>query len=302
LYKKINLIGFLFVLPFFLFFILFNLYPIVQTFYLSFTEFDGFQDPQFIGVKNYIDLIKDKYFWISFWATWKIWLPNFIAQITLAFICAVFLTNIRYRVKYVGLFRAVFYFPNLVTASSMAVLFSVILNWQTGSLNQALFGADKSKYINWLIDGSRAQVVIALIQTWMWFGHSMILIMAGIIGIPKSYFEAAEIDGASQIKVFFRITLPCIFPIFTYVVVTSLIGGLQLFDIPYVMYQGPNLQGQGDPIYAIKTMQSFMYERGFSYNRFGYAASVSFFMFGIISVVSFFYMKYSNKVMFGDSE
>ncbi len=302
MYKKINMIGFLFILPFFLFFLTFNLYPIIQTLYLSFTSFDGYQDPQFIGIENYVNLLKDPFFWKSFGNTWAIWLPNFLLQISLAFLCAVLLTNIRYRIKFAGLFRAVFYFPNLVTAASMAVLFTVFLDWQTGALNQLLFGADKSKYIHWLGEARNTKMVISSIQTWMWFGHSMILIMAAIIGIPQSYFEAAEIDGASQPRVFFKITLPLIFPILTFVVVTSLIGGLQLFDIPLVMSTGPALTGKGEPQQAIITMQVFMYNSGFVYNRMGYAAAVSFVMFAIISIISLTYMKVSQRLMLGDDK
>jgi ABC-type sugar transport system permease subunit len=302
MYKKINMIGFLFILPFFLFFLTFNLYPIIQTLYLSFTSFDGYQDPQFIGIENYINLLKDPFFWKSFGNTWTIWLPNFLLQLSLAFLTAVLLTNIRYRVKFAGLFRAVFYFPNLVTAASMAVLFTVFLDWQTGALNQFLFGDDKSKYIYWLGKARNAQFVISSIQTWMWFGHNMILIMAAIIGIPQSYYEAAEIDGAGQMRVFTKITLPLIFPILTFLVVTSLIGGLQLFDIPFVMSTGPALQGKGDPQQAIITMQAFMYNSGFVYNRMGYAAAVSFVMFGIISIISVTYMKVSQYLMLGDDK
>jgi len=168
---KKNYKNLLFVLPFFIFFLAFHLYPMLYTLFLSFTQYDGFKDPVLIGFNNYKNLIVNKYFWNSFINTWKIWLPNIILQLIIALFMANWLTNTRLKIKKVGFFRAVFYFPNLVTAASIAVLFIVILDWQHGSLNQILFGQETEKYIYWMVNPARTQFIVSLIQTWMWFDN-----------------------------------------------------------------------------------------------------------------------------------
>lgn len=282
--------GLKFVLPFFVVFLVFQLYPILYTFFLSFNKYDGFNDPEFVGFENYLNLFQDKYFWLSFLNTWKIWLPNIILQLVIALLVAVLFTNYTLKVKFTGFFRAVFYFPNLVTAASIALLFNVLLDWQNGAVNQLLFGADKESYVFWMNNPGIAQMAISLIQTWMWFGYSMILFVAGLMGIPKSYYEAASIDGASSVQAFFKITLPQLRPIIIYVVITSLIGGMQLFDIPQVI-----TDGSGEPSRSLMTAIMYMYNTGFRYERFGYAASVSYLLFVMIIIFSVLYLKFIRR-------
>lgn len=291
---RTNYRGLLFIAPFFIFYLIFNLYPIIHTLLLSFYHYDGYKEPVFIGIKNYLGLFVDKFFWQSFFNTWKIWFPNIIMQLVLALLFSVLFTNIRLKIKGVGFYRAVFYFPNLVTAASIALLFVVVLDWQHGALNQILFGSDSSKYINWMIKPWRARMVVSIIQTWMWFGHSMILLMAGLQGIPSTYYEAAQIDGAKESQIFFRITLPLLMPILTYVVITSLIGGMQIFDIPYVISITPGVAGTGEAERALVTMVTYVYNTAFKYNRLGYASAVSYLLFVIIALFSFIYLKIIN--------
>jgi len=286
---KKNYKNLLFVLPFFIFFLAFHLYPMLYTLFLSFTQYDGFKDPVLIGFNNYKNLIVNKYFWNSFINTWKIWLPNIILQLIIALFMANWLTNTRLKIKKVGFFRAVFYFPNLVTAASIAVLFIVILDWQHGSLNQILFGQETEKYIYWMVNPARTQFIVSLIQTWMWFGVSMIILMAGIQGIPSTYYEAAVIDGATEGQIFFKVTLPLLMPVLTYVVITSLIGGMQIFDIPFVISIGPGVVGEVEK--ALSTMVVYLYNTGFRYNRMGYASAISYVLFIITVCFSVIYLR-----------
>jgi len=297
--KKRNYKNLLFVLPFFVFFLAFHLYPMLYTLFLSFTKYDGFKDPVLIGFKNYKDLIVNKYFWNSFINTWKIWLPNIGLQLIIALFTANWLTNARLKIKNIGFFRAVFYFPNLVTAASIAVLFIVILDWQHGALNQILFKQETGKYIYWMVNPARTQFIISLIQTWMWFGVSMIILMAGIQSIPSTYYEAAVIDGATEGQIFFKITLPLLMPVLTYVVITSLIGGMQIFDIPFVVSIGPGVVGEVEK--ALSTMVVYLYNTGFRYNRMGYASSISYMLFIITVCFSVIYLRIT-KTSFGSVE
>jgi len=286
---KKNYKNLLFVLPFFTFFLAFHLYPMLYTLFLSFTRYDGFSAPVLVGLNNYKSLIVNKYFWSSFVNTWKIWLPNIILQLSIAFFMAYCLTSSRLKIKKIGFFRAVFYFPNLVTAASIALLFVVMLDWQHGALNQILFGEGTEKYIYWMVKPGRMQLMVSLIQTWMWFGVSMIILMAGIQGIPLTYYEAALVDGATEGQIFFKITLPLLMPVLTYVVITSLIGGMQIFDIPYVISIGPGVGGEVER--ALSTMVVYLYNSGFRYNRMGYASAISYVLFIIIVCFSVIYLR-----------
>ena len=299
--SKKGLIGLVFILPFFLLFIVFQVYPIVYTLFLSFTKFDGVADPVWNNFANYIrffsmDLVgEDARFTAAYLNTWTIWLPNIITQLALALFCAVLLTNIRLRIKGVGLFRAIFYFPNLVTAASLAVLFAVLTDWQYGAINQLLFGDNKAAYINWAgADGLRLQFIVSGIQTWIWFGNTMILIMAGLTGIPQSYYEAAWMDGASSSRTFFKITLPLLQPIMVYIAITSLIGGMQIFDIPFNITTPP---GAGGIQNSMITATVYTYEKAFGQTKpnFGYAAALSYIQFVLILIFSLIYFRSIRK-------
>ena len=267
-------------------FLVFHLYPILHSLYLSFAQYDGFTAPQIVGLTNYQRLVGDQLFWQALSNTLRIWLPNIALQLGLALYFAVIFTNRRPRVRGVKFYRAVFYFPNLVTMASIALLFSVILDWQHGALNQMLFGAERSDYINWLAHPPRAQFIIALLQTWIWFGYTLIILMAGIQGIPQSYYESAVVEGAGNGTIFRRITLPLIRPIMGFVIITSIIGGLQIFDVPYVITAGGGGRGR-----SLVTAVMFMYRRAFQVSQFGYAAAVAWMLFVITVIASLVYLK-----------
>lgn len=286
-----NKYGYLFISPFFIVFSIFGIYPILLSLYMSFTDYKGIGSPfnaNWVGLQQYARLIKDTYFLQAFINTWKIWGVNIILQLALALILAVIFSDVRLKLKGVSLYRAIFYLPNLMTVSSVALLFLFILDWQHGALNGLLLKAGLiSRPINWLGQPQTAQLSVSLIQTWLWFGHTFIIIFAGIEGISKDYFEAAMIDGANRTQTFFKVTLPLLKPIMVYVVITSLIGGLQLFEIPFLMSQN----GLGGPEGSLVTMVLYLYNQAFKYRNFGYAAAVAYGLFFIILIFSIFVFK-----------
>ena len=289
--RNLNRMAYLFVLPFVIVFLTFSVYPVFRTLYLSFTSYKGFGDAKWAGLANYIRVFKDKFFWKSLGNTVKIWGVNIILQLGLAFLLTVIFSDIKYKIRGLGIFRAVYYLPNLIAATSVAFLFKTLLDWKYGSFNQLLLTLGVAKeQINWLGSTSTAPYVISVIGAWMWFGNSFILLMAGVQGIPTDYFEAAAIDGAGRWKVFAQITIPLLRPIMLYVFVTSLIGGLQLFDLPFLM-NGVAPNTAGEPSGCLQTAVMYLYKFGFETHQVGYASAIAYTLFFIILIVSIIQFK-----------
>lgn len=289
--RNLNRMAYLFVLPFVIVFLTFSVYPVFRTLYLSFTSYKGFGDAKWAGLANYIRVFKDKFFWKALGNTVKIWGVNIILQLGLAFLLTVIFSDIKYKIRGLSVFRAVYYLPNLIAATSVAFLFKTLLDWKYGSFNQLLLTLGVAKeQINWLGSTSTAPYVISVIGAWMWFGNSFIMLMAGVQGIPTDYFEAAAIDGAGRWKVFAQITIPLLRPIMLYVFVTSLIGGLQLFDLPFLM-NGVAPNTAGEPSGCLQTAVMYLYKFGFETHQVGYASSIAYTLFFIILIVSIIQFK-----------
>ena len=289
--RNLNRMAYLFVLPFVIVFLTFSVYPVFRTLYLSFTSYKGFGDAKWAGLANYIRVFKDKFFWKSLGNTVKIWGVNIILQLGLACLLTVIFSDIKYKIRGLGIFRAVYYLPNLIAATSVAFLFKTLLDWKYGSFNQLLLTLGVAKeQINWLGSTSTAPYVISVIGAWMWFGNSFIMLMAGVQGIPTDYFEAAAIDGAGRWKVFAKITIPLLRPIMLYVFVTSLIGGLQLFDLPFLM-NGVAPNTAGEPSGCLQTAVMYLYKFGFETHQVGYASAIAYTLFFIILIVSIIQFK-----------
>lgn len=277
--------GYYFIAPFVIVFLVFSIYPILLTFYYSFTNYSGMggiANAEFIMFDNYKRLFTDPFFYESFGNTIKIWGFNFVVQITIALGLALLFTNIRLKMKGVGVFRALFFLPNIITVTSVALLFNILLDWNHGALNQMLLSLGFiDSPVNWLNTPAYAQASVALIGAWMWFGSSFIILMAGISGISKDYYEAAYIDGATWWQSFINVTLPLLKPILLYVLITSIIGGLQIFDLPLLL-----TDTRGAPDRSLNTMVLYLYNQAFKYNNFGYAAAIAYGLFLITVVFS----------------
>lgn len=217
-----------------------------------------------------------------------------MAQLGLAFLLTIIFSDIKYKIRGLSIFRALFYLPNLIAATSVAFLFAQLLDWQYGSINQMLLDAGIiSSKINWLGQPKTAVLAVGIIGAWMWFGNSFLMLMAGVQGISKDYYEAAYIDGAGRWKVFTNITLPLLKPIMLYVAITSLIGGLQIFDIPFLI-----TDGIGSPSGALNTTVMYLFNTAFKYNNVGYAAAIAYGLFFIIAIFS----AITFKTMYGSKK
>ncbi len=247
--------GYLFLLPFILAFLIFGLYPVINTVWLSFTNTTLMgASAKFVGLKNYTRLFADKTFLTAVGNTWLVWILNFIPQIGIAMLLSVWFTNARLRIKGVGLWRALFYLPNLLMPAAVASLFFSLFSYY-GPVNQFLVQAGvMSEAKHFLADPTIARGLVIFIQWWMWFGVTIIILMAGMTSIPLHLYEAAMVDGASALQMFTRITLPLLKPILIYVFVTSMVGGMQMFDIPFLL-----TDGRGSPSSSILTNNILMY-------------------------------------------
>ena len=297
--KNYNRAGYLFVLPFVIVFLIFNLYPVLRTLYLSFTnaKIAGVGKIQWVWFDNYIRVITDKFFWRALGNTLRIWGVNIVLQLGLAFLLTIIFSDIKYKIKGLGIFRVIYYLPNLIAATSVAFLFKTLLDWRYGTFNQIIYQAFKffgKSYnpIDWLGTAAHAGSTIAVISAWMWFGNSFIMLMAGVQGISKDYFEAAAIDGAGRWTVFGKITLPLLKPILLYVAITSLIGGLQMFDLPYLMADKASASYN-----SVQTAVMYLYKFGFETGttQTGYASAIAYILFLIILTVSVVQFKLFNK-------
>lgn len=291
--KKRDNMGYLFIAPFVIVFMTFSIYPVVKTLYFSFTNYTGFNEPTGVGINNYTRVLTDPIFREALVHTLQIWGINIILQLGLAFLLTIIFSDMKYRMRGLSIFRALFYLPNLIACTSVAFLFKTLLDWQFGSVNQILLSANLiDSPINWLGNPSLSRVVVGVIGAWMWFGNSFILLMAGVQGINKDYYEAAAIDGAGRWKTFGKITLPLLKPIMLYVAITSLIGGLQIFDLPYLFSLGNDKMAR-----SLKTMVMHLYLMAFKNQQVGYAAAIAFVLFFLIAICSviIYFVMYRKK-------
>lgn len=284
--------AYVFVLPFVAVFLIFSVYPVLRTLQISFATYKGFGDMKFVGLKNYIRVLQDQYFWTALLNTIKIWSVNIVLQLGIAFLLTIAFSDIKFKLKGLGFFRAVYYLPNIIAATSVAFLFKTLLDWRYGTINQILAKLGVDSPINWLGQPVTAQLSISLIQTWMWFGNSFIMLMAGVQGINKDYFEAASIDGAGRWKSFYYITLPLLRPILLYVTITSLIGGIQMFDLPFLIGTVT-----GEPLGSTQTAIMYLYKFGFASRpkQVGYASAIAYILFLMILIISLIQFKVMNR-------
>ena len=276
--------GYLFIAPFIIAFLIFGLYPVYNTLYLSFTDttlLGG--EGSFVGLKNFQRLFADDVFVNTVKNTWMIWLLNFIPQMIIAMVLAVWFTSVRLKIRSVGLWRAIFFLPNLLMPAAIAALFFSLFSFY-GPVNQFLVRAGiLPEAMQFLQDKTIARGLVIFIQTWMWFGPTIILIMAGMTSISVSLYESGMIDGANEQQMFWRITVPLLKPILIFVFVTSLVGGMQMFDIPYLL-----TDGRGSPSGSIMTNNILMYLKfSSSKGHIGAASSVGVLVFIMTCVCAF---------------
>ena len=286
--------GYIFLIPFFAVYIVFSLIPLISTFYNSFFEnyMNGLMQvgPNFVGLENYRKILFESELLVYLKNTLIIWLMGFIPQIIFSLILASWFTDLRLRLKCTGFFKTVMYMPNLIMASAFSMLFYAIFADQ-GPVNSILNNLGFPTY-RFLAEVAGARGLIALMNFLMWFGNTTIILMAAIMGIDPSLFEAARIYGANSRQIFAKITLPLIKPILAYTLITSLIGGIQMFDVPQIL-----TNGNGNPDRTSMTVIMFLNKHLYSKN-YGMAGALSVILFIVTAVLSVFVFKY----IIGDME
>ena len=280
--------GYIFCIPFVVAYLIFSFYPTLYTFIIGFTDLRGAGKTTWHFLKaskffdNYKKILEMPTFHMALQNTVKIWICNFIPQMIMALLLSAWFTNRRVKIPGEGAFKVLFYMPNIITAATVAILFGSLFGYPMGPVNDLL---TRFKIIDepfyFLNSRHAAQNIIIFIQTWQWYGYTMIILISGVLGIDPEIFEAADIDGANGWTVFWKITIPSIKTILLFTLVTSLIGGLNMFDIPalFVPGSGPDNATLTTSV-LINTMA---FRGGYLYNR---ASALSMIMFIIIVVCS----------------
>lgn len=278
--------GYFFSIPFVITWLIFQLYPILYTLIIGFTDLEGAGKTEWNILwsdlfANFVTVVSANQFQIAFKNTFIIWILNFVPQIVLALILTSWFTDRRTVIKGQGFFKVIFYMPNIITAATVALLFFQFVMYPKGAVNDLLqlLHIFKEPY-QFTQDGMVSKGIVIFIQTWMWYGYTAIVLISGVLGISPELFEAAEVDGANRYQTFFRITIPCIKTMLLFTLVTSLIGGLNMFDIPKLFLDG-------GPDNATITTAVYIYKQAFSGKyRYNTAAAASVIMFIIIVVLS----------------
>jgi cellobiose transport system permease protein len=298
--KKMNKWPYLFILPFFIAYFVFQLFPIMYSFYISLTDWDGISQMRFIGFNNYVKLFTtDPFFLKSIGNT----LVIIACYIPLGLIMGLLVAVVLFDETFKGrrFFQAANFLPYITTPVAVGILFNILFDWQTGIINKLLINAGLiGEGIDWL--GGHwfyTRFVIILVLIWQNFGYYMTLYLAGMSGISHDIYEAAIVDGSSKINTFFRITVPLLRPVTLFLVVTSIIGGLQLFDQPMLLLGGTTagMQGiAGGPNRTALTAMWNFYDTAFGTSmRYGYGAAISYGLFMFIGVFSFIGFKITNR-------
>lgn len=284
---KVDYYGIVFIVPFFAVYAIFSLYPMIYSIVLSLTDYAGFNRTiNIIGFDNFAWVATQARFWQSLLNTVMIFCMNFVPQMLFGLIFAAMFTGKTYKMRGKGAFKGIYYLPNILTATSVAVMFYTLFSRPSGGLWQLFVHLGMSEEINLYLMPWPSRIIIAFIQFWMWFGNSMITLSAGILGINPSVFEAAQLDGASQKQIFLHITLPLIKPIVVYSLVVSTLGGLQVFDIPYLFLSGGPALTDGRN--ATETVAVYIYKMAFTGDmRYNIASAASVYLFVICMLVSF---------------
>ena len=284
--------GYIFLIPFVVVYLIFQFVPLVTTIANSFYENyrSGLTQigPNFIGFDNYAEILKNPDLWMYTKNTLIMWVMGFVPQILVSLLLASWFSNPSLRLKGQGFFKTVIYLPNLIMASAFAMLFFTLFS-DGGPVNSILIQMGiRQEPFKFFASVWGTRSLVAFMNFVMWFGNTTILLMAGMMGIDTSLFEAAQVDGATSRQIFFRITLPLLKPILVYVMITSLIGGLQMFDVPQIL-----TNGSGEPMRSSMTLIMYLNKHLFSKN-YGMAGALSVLLFIVTGILSLIVFKMTN--------
>lgn len=283
--------GYFFIAPFFIAYLIFQFWPLITTFYYStlmYSKRNLVETVTYGGLKNFTNMLglsagERGYAVIYLKNTVIMWICNFIPQIIVSLLLAAWLSDSKIKLKATGIYKIIIYLPSVITAASVSVLFNAMFS-QYGPITKSLVSMgilDKSFDFMRSVSGTRG--LVSLILFWMWYGNTTLLLISGVLGIDPSIYEAADIDGANTQQKFFRITLPLLKPILMYVLITSAIGGLQMYDIP-ALFNRSKTGFIGLPDDTSTTLT--MYIMRLYSSDVGKAAAVSVFLFIITLIIS----------------
>ena len=284
--------GYIFLIPFFVTYLIFQFIPLVSTIYNSF--FENYRSglttigPNFVGLQNFKTLFTNGDLLTYTKNTLIMWIIGFVPQIFFSLLLGAWFTDPSLRLKCQQFFKTVIYLPNLIMASAFAMLFFTLFA-DSGPVNSILVQSGLlSEPFKFMSNVTATRSLVGFMNFIMWFGNTTILLMAGMMGIDQSLFEAAEVDGATANQVFFKITLPLLRPILIYVLITSLIGGLQMFDVPQIL-----TNGTGDPARSSMTLIMYLNRHLFSKN-YGMGGALSVMLFIITGILSLIVFRFNS--------
>ena len=280
--KKI--LPYLLVSPYVIHFLLFVAFPVGFSIVLTFHKWNIISPMEYAGLNNYVRLFNDKTFFQSIFNT----LFFLIIHIPLQIIFALFLAEVlNQKIKFRGAFRGAFFLPVIVSGVVVTILWQQLYGYDTGLLNKLITAIGLNK-IGWLTDPNVAMASIAVMATWKNVGLYIVLFLVGLQTVPTQYYEAADLEGATHLQKFFKITLPMINPTIFMVVILSTIGGFSLFIEPYIMTGG-------GPLNSTISAVLYIYKQGFFYYHMGYAATLGLFFAMIILAVVVIQKKFVEK-------
>ena len=290
---RYNKWGYIFLIPFILVYLVFQFIPLASTIYNSF--FENYRSgltqigPNFVGLENYRTIVVNGDLITYAENTLIMWVMGFVPQIIVSLLLAAWFSNPSLRLRGQRFFKTVIYLPNLIMASAFAMLFFTLFA-DSGPVNSILaqMGILAEPY-KFMSNVWSARTLVAFMNRRMWFGNTTILLMAGMMGIDTALFEAAEVDGATSTQAFFKITIPLLRPILVYVIITSLIGGLQMFDVPQI-----RTNATGDPMRSTMTLIMYLNKHLYSKN-YGLGGALSVVMFIVTAILSMIVYKFTNK-------
>jgi multiple sugar transport system permease protein len=269
----------IFILPALIGFLVFYVYPFIRGFYFSLTRYNLLGTPHFIGLDNFTKLFQDKLFWNALWVTLEYVLINIVLQTVLAVAIAVLM----HRLTQSTVIRGLILLPFLISNVIAAMLWFWLLDYQIGLVNEFISAIGLNK-IAFFGDATWAIPTIAVVNVWRHMGYTALLVFAGLQTIPGYVYEAASVDGSTEWKSFWRITLPLLRPILALVLVITVTGSFQVFDTVAVTTKG----GPGN---ASRVMQYYIYQKGFAEGQFGYASALSVILFIILAAVALFQLR-----------
>ncbi len=276
--------GYVFVLPIMLGFLVFMLYPVLASLYLSFTDSDGIRQPNFIGLENYIALLDDRIFKKTMINTLYYVIGTVPLGVFIALLIAIMLNS---KIRFLNFYRAGIFLPVVTSMIAVATVWKWLYNTQYGLIN-GILGKMGLFQPDWLSSTTWAMPSIIIMSIWKGLGFNMVIFLAGLQGISPSLYEAAKIDGANAIQRFFHITIPLLRHTTLFVVVLAIIGSFQVFDQVYVMTAG-------GPANSTSVIVYYIYQNAFQFFKQGYASAIAYVLFALIFVVTLVQIKISQR-------